>query len=948
MRWPAVLVLWLCCCKAAARQFTTSDRLISNTVYAACRDSRGYMWFGTDKGVVRYDGHSFKNYTLLDGLGDNDIFNFYEDKQQRLWLFSFNGTHCFIRNDSVFNASNDTLLKKMPVFSTQLCMLSTGDSTLYIGCRSGPILKVHGMDIDTITVPFFKAGNLTLLYMSGDTLKAVSKEEIISMMGKRVVKRERFSAGPSIMLKDTIYAPDIKGLKVYHKRKIIRQYDDKRLNWDNMLQLYMNEEGDLFCCTYDGLWRIDHQVQKPQVVLKNLKVTRVAQDVSGNYWVTTIGNGIYRLNAAFAEMRTLSDVNYDKIFYWGNGQIFFTKNDQLFVYTTATGGMTRLPIRFRGGIEPLYYAPGLLLYRHYAFRSISMDTKSGLGKNIFPAYSFLKNVYECDSNRLIMTITSTDKYRLWNVIRDGSRIRILDSIFFRERITAAQYHPASKCLYVLTRRGLYAYQVDNYKLSRLDTFTDTQPLDLFLVGDYIAVPASDRSLMVYLPGNSRYRRRIITDLAIYASYRLRNGRYLVKSSKGFLLSDPVRSQDMLPAFKTIEYPFKSSEIVELYPLGDSVLCNVDNQLFLFDQNLLNRKLHRPELFIGQVTINGRAYPKGDLVVKNLAACNVELTLGALYFNNAEHHYQYRVESREDTTQWYNSGTNKISLLLSKYGTYHIYVRSVSENGGISVVRVVNIRLLPPFYHTWWFALCELLAAAGIVVYVIYWYNKRRQKRYEQELNYMQLEYRSVNSLLNPHFIFNAINNIQGLISDHQGEKANEYLHLLSRLIRQNIENLQFTLIPLRKELELIGHYIYLQNLRFDNRISYVVHNNLPQDDDIKVPPLLIHNFIENALVHGYSNEISSFRIMLELDLSTDDYLIIKVTDNGLGYHHPKAAASLTDKTSLGIDSIGQRIQRLSAFHKLNYSLDIIDLETRGGKGTEVLLILYARLSRLIA
>lgn len=936
----------LCCQYVSARQYTTSDKLISNTVYRSYSDSKGYMWFGTDKGAVRYDGRSFRNYTLLDGLGDKDIFNFYEDKQKRLWLFSFNGANCFIRNDSVFNAGNDPLLKKMPVIPYPVVIVEADDGCLCFGYKSGMIIRLRGNDMDTINVAFHRMDALVHLYYSGDTLKAISKKAITSIIGTHIVKDDTFNAGACYLNKNVIYAPDIKGLKVYHHMKIVRQYNNERLNWDNMISMYVNDEDDIFCCTYDGLWIINHRTQQPEVILKNLKTTSVVRDISGNYWVTTIGNGIYCLNAAFLEMRSLGNERYDNTFYCGNRQVFFTKNDRLFVYDAAVPGVTALPLRFIGGIEPLYYTPRMLLYRYYSFHSWLMNTTNGARKELDLHTGFLKNVYECDSQRLIMTVFNQGRYLLWNTIRKAGHIQVCDSVFFRERITTAKYNPECKCFYVLTRQALYEYHVDDYRLKRLDTFSDKEPLDLFLINNHVIVPVNDMSVMVYVSGNAAFKKRMMMDMVIYACYRLKNRRYLVKSNKGFLLSDPVNSESIFPRFRKVEYPFSSADIDELYPLGDSLLCNVDNQLFLFDQSLLNRTMQHPNLFIEQFAINSKASPINDIAVQRLSTCNVTLTLSALYFNNAANSYQYRVINGSDTTPWFGSTVNKINLLLSQYGTHRIYIRAVSENGNFSATKMVSVQLVPPFYYSWWFILCELAAGMLILLYGVYLYNKRRKRRYEQEIDYMQLEYRSVNSLLNPHFIFNAINNIQGLVSEQQGEKANEYLHLLSRLIRQNIENLQFTLIPLKKELELVTHYVYLQNLRFNNHIHFLVHDHLPHTD-IHIPPLLIHTFVENAIVHGYRSDIAFFTIVLELDLSTDDYLIVKVTDNGLGYHHRTTDTSLADKTSLGIDSIRKRLHRLSSFHKLNYSVNITDLASRGGRGTEVLLTLYARLAELV-
>src|SRR5580704_7885457 len=78
--------------------FTKDDGLPSNCVYQAYRDSKGYLWFATDKGVARYNGLKFEKFTTLDGLADNQVFFFQEDNEGRLWMGSWNGKLCFYKD----------------------------------------------------------------------------------------------------------------------------------------------------------------------------------------------------------------------------------------------------------------------------------------------------------------------------------------------------------------------------------------------------------------------------------------------------------------------------------------------------------------------------------------------------------------------------------------------------------------------------------------------------------------------------------------------------------------------------------------------------------------------------------------------------------------------------------------------------------------------------------
>ena len=72
-------------------QFTTSEGLSSNIVYEALEDRQGYLWFGTEEGVCRFDGLDFTCFSTIDGLADNDILGLYEDNKGKIWFLSYNG-----------------------------------------------------------------------------------------------------------------------------------------------------------------------------------------------------------------------------------------------------------------------------------------------------------------------------------------------------------------------------------------------------------------------------------------------------------------------------------------------------------------------------------------------------------------------------------------------------------------------------------------------------------------------------------------------------------------------------------------------------------------------------------------------------------------------------------------------------------------------------------------
>ncbi len=83
-------------------RYTTKQGLPSNHVYDIAQDTAGFMWFATNRGVVKYDGVSFKTFTVKDGLPNNDTWKLEADFQGRIWYFSKSNYQGYIQNDSIY------------------------------------------------------------------------------------------------------------------------------------------------------------------------------------------------------------------------------------------------------------------------------------------------------------------------------------------------------------------------------------------------------------------------------------------------------------------------------------------------------------------------------------------------------------------------------------------------------------------------------------------------------------------------------------------------------------------------------------------------------------------------------------------------------------------------------------------------------------------------------
>ena len=123
------------------KNYTVADGLPSSEVYQVIQDKKGYMWFATDRGVVKYDGYNFKKFTTQDGLTDNVVFQLYEDYKERIWMLPMNGELCFIENNTIsLYPFNQVLLKNVTLRYYQSFYVDKKDN-VYVGTLKKGLLK---------------------------------------------------------------------------------------------------------------------------------------------------------------------------------------------------------------------------------------------------------------------------------------------------------------------------------------------------------------------------------------------------------------------------------------------------------------------------------------------------------------------------------------------------------------------------------------------------------------------------------------------------------------------------------------------------------------------------------------------------------------------------------------------------------------------------------------
>jgi len=244
---------------------------------------------------------------------------------------------------------------------------------------------------------------------------------------------------------------------------------------------------------------------------------------------------------------------------------------------------------------------------------------------------------------------------------------------------------------------------------------------------------------------------------------------------------------------------------------------------------------------------------------------------------------------------------------------------------------------PPFYKTYWFyVLIGVLSSILIIIFL-----KKRLESIVQQKEVSKsievLKNKALQAQMNPHFIFNAMNAIQGLISVGDNLNSERYLSKFSKLLRASLQDSRELCIPLSKEIENLKTYLDLEILRFEDQLSYqIIMDEELEIDLIKIPPMLIQPFIENCFIHGFSNIAAKGEVKISFEENELDQIICKVEDNGIGRQIKESTCKI--HVSLGTKIVKERLMSLG---KITPEEAIVyhDLKDKKGNaiGTRVLI-----------
>ena len=945
------------------QHFNVRNGLPSNKAYSIAQSSAGYIWIGTDRGVVRWDGRNFKTYTTADGLPDNEVLHVFDDDYGRIWINCFNTAPAYIRDGVVFTLHNDPFLarfnsvnlyqrsylveKNQHWFSYtngkgQIELVRTDNAERYLfknpenndGLRIIDIAKGHKGKVFVVTAgtsaELGKAGeNVTFKYLKNPIDGSVYP--INTWIGFRYNNAYYTSTFDGLLLRYTLQG-DSPVLGASIRLPIIPRsfffragkpffYDDKGRVYDMELGALSDE------------FRF----------LEKHMVNNILLDHSGNLWVTTDNDGVFFYPAHGLEVFNklpFDDIN--SLSHFRNYLVAGTEKNGLLVMDKDYKLLRHFP-----EVKRILRVVSTVNYCAVANDGDFCFLDAELRLHKMPEYVVIKDVEAIGGDTVLI-----------GTYRNAARISLSDQhheIIWNNRTTAVWSDVNGK-IWLGTLKGIFVKQADGsvHQIQRPAELKNARITDVredqqgrMLIATHqegLVVMQTDRWRVVRRSsGDKRYA---LVDNHCEQILPLRNHIWLqssrslnrirfVPGSVDIEENIAVNASNGLIAFSLSDIAADDDQMVTA--VSDEGLVRIQPQLLPQPTAL--------RIDIEWVTVNGQRQSPEKIKSLSNDQNNIDFYFNAVCLLGGEQiQYEYRMSGLQET--WSSTTGNTINYSDLPPGKYRFEIRAINLNTGmVSDVRSVQLSISPAWHHLWWVRTLGILLLAGVLGLAISLRIRKTENdvrlRNMENRRLAELELQAMRSRMNPHFVFNVLTAIQNFITQGREKEANFYTSRFAQLIRQNFHVSARNFTTLETEINMLNTYLELEAMRFEDRMSYKIEcDPLIDTDYTEIPSMLIQPFVENAVNHGIRPlQDRKGQVTVKLMPMEGDRLHISIVDNGIGI----SAANLEKRNktfrqshrSEGLELTRNRIHTMNRYYGIRISMKITDLAHEGSQGTRV-------------
>lgn len=282
------------------------------------------------------------------------------------------------------------------------------------------------------------------------------------------------------------------------------------------------------------------------------------------------------------------------------------------------------------------------------------------------------------------------------------------------------------------------------------------------------------------------------------------------------------------------------------------------------------------------------------------------------------------------------------------GDYTFRVMAANEDGEWNeTAATFTFTVKPPFWEAWWFRIPVATVAILSIVLIflgrdrqVKRKNEARNREIQLEKSMLELEQKALRLQMNPHFIFNALNSIKGIMAENDTASARKYLVKFAQLMRLILVNSRSPFISLANEIKTLEHYLDLERLSRNDKFRYEIKLGDGIDPDmISIPPMIVQPFVENSILHGIAPMEKEGLIQISFERNGNN-ITCTVEDNGIGRKKAGEKKISGEKLheSQAVNVTSERLKMLTETEGPDYEIRYVDMEIDGeATGTKVII-----------
>jgi ligand-binding sensor domain-containing protein len=949
------------------KNYSSKDGLLNDYIYDIKIDKRRNLWIATNAGVSKFDGKKFTNFKIGNEDANTAVYEMTFDKDSILWCATSKGLYRIKNNKlSCFSCENNI---QFNVLST---VLIDHANTLWAGDDNGLNKIIFTNNERT------KGKIKTFAQMEG--LKNIHVRALYERKNKEILVA---TYGGGLFIFD--------GIKC-------RSFSDKLVLRDRIIHKVIEDRnGEVWMATQDnGIARWKPNDSSLVYITKNEGLcndhtSSILQDSWGNLWFGSSGGGVSRFSGQmFMHYNEASGVAGNYTFAV---RVATIHDSSMWVSTMAKG-----IIKLKNGVSVHYNEDSGFV--NEKVKCIYEDRKGNIwfgteGKGLWSKDTsgfFQISTREGLSGNWVKDLAEDSRSRIW-IATAGGGLSLLDfnskNSYKAERIKDENIPDRINCLLRDGNKiwfGADLNQGCGLLYPPLEGAGEGQKeLNVLsfpeLKGNTIrAIRKSKEFIWMATAGKGILRLKYSEGKLSFKYFGTKQG---LTSNNIYLLETDAEGNLWAGSENGIDRIFlnKKGEIAAVKHYGknegflgvetsqNAASKGINGELWFgtisgltkFNPNSVQKNNSAPKLILSQMSLLYK--PLAETAYKEfldefgLPDKEIEFIysdnhlsfdfIGINHTNPERVLYQWKLEGFDE--EW-SPLTNKSDATYPNIepGKYTFKVRACNEDGVCNENPLtVSFTVLPPYWQTVWFRVSIVAGSLLFISVIILFFvlrSRRRNKELREKLlmekNLLQLEQKALRLQMNPHFIFHALNSIQGLIVQKDEKTARNYLSKFSKLMRSILENSREQSITLETEIATLKNYLELEKFTRGDSFDFEIHcdENIDQND-ILLPPMLLQPFVENAIIHGFNGLDRRGKLNLQFQISNFKLVCI-ITDNGVG--RIKASEQKmqmeSEHKSTALKVTQERLDMLNSGEK---SLFITDLKDENGNaaGTEIRILI---------